>query len=149
MTCIRPGAAAGRCMLAARPEGVPAAAVSIGANLRALAVYLVVFQHVPAERCQQLIANVTGAAVSAGFVHSCLARAASVIADVVKLIRTLITAAYLAGFDETTLRCGPAGQKRYVLAAVTELYSVFFLRRRTLESFRDFGSPPWRHSAPH
>ena len=33
--------------MAARPEGVPGSAVSIGPNLRALAVYLV-FQHVPA-----------------------------------------------------------------------------------------------------
>ena len=132
----------GRLHVAARPEGVPDSAVSIGPNLRALAVYLVVYQHVPVERCQRLIADVTGAQVSAGFVHSCLARAAGLIADVVRLIRTLITAAHVAGFDETTLRSGPAGQKRYVLAAVTERYSLFFLGRRTLESFREFGVLP-------
>jgi hypothetical protein len=61
---------------------------------------------------------------------------------VARLIKTLITAAHVAGFDETTLRCGPAGQKKYVLAAVTERYSLFFLGRRTLESFRDFGILP-------
>jgi transposase len=128
--------------VAARPAGVADSAVSIGPNLRALAVYLVVYQHVPVHRCAQLIADVTGARVSAGFIHSCLAKAAGVIADVVKLIKTLITAAAVAGFDETTLRCGPAGTKKYVLAAVTELYSLFFLGRRTLESFRDFGILP-------
>ena len=80
--------------------------------------------------------------VSAGFVHSCLARAACVVADVVRLIKTLITAAHVAGFDETTLRCGPAGGRKYVLAAVTERYSLFFLGARTLESFRDFGILP-------
>jgi hypothetical protein len=132
----------GKAHVAARPEGVPNAAVSIGPNLRALAVYLVVFQHVPIERCARLIADVTGAGVSAGFVHSCLARAAEVVADVITLIKTLITAAYVAGFDETTLRCGPAGQKKYVLAAVTERCSLFFLGRRTLESFRQFGVLP-------
>lgn len=58
--------------VAACPPGVPDAAVSIGPGLRALAVYLVVFQHVPVERCRQLIADVTGAQVSAGFIHSCL-----------------------------------------------------------------------------
>jgi len=116
--------------------------VSIGPNLRALAVYLVVFQHVPIERCARLIADVTGAEVSAGFFHSCLAKAAEVVADVVKLIKALITAAYVAGFDETTLRCGPAGQKKYVLAAFTELYSPFFLGARSLESFREFGILP-------
>jgi hypothetical protein len=87
---------------------VPDSAVSIGPNFAALAVYLVACQHVPVERCQRLIADVTGAQVSAGFVHSCLARAAGLIADVVRLIRTLITAAHVAGFDETTLRSGPA-----------------------------------------
>ena len=46
------------------------------------------------------------------------------------------------GFDETTLRSGPAGTKKYVLAAVTEQYSLFFLGQRTLESFRDFGILP-------
>jgi hypothetical protein len=132
----------GTVQVAGRPAGVPGSAVSIGPNLRALAVYLVVYQHVPVHRCAQLIADVTGAQVSAGFVHSCLAKAAEVIADVVKLIKTLITAAAVAGFDETTLRCGPAGTRKYVLAAVTELCSLFFLGRRTLESFREFGVLP-------
>jgi transposase len=132
----------GEVHVAACPKGAGGSAVSIGPNLRALAVYLTVFQHVPAERCAQLIADVTGARVSVGFVHSCLARAAAVIADVVKLIKTLITAAHVAGFDETTLRCGPAGTKKYVLAAVTERHSLFFLGRRTLESFREFGVLP-------
>ncbi len=128
--------------VAVRPPGVPDAAVSIGPNLRALAVYLVVFQHVPVERCQQLIADVTGAQVSAGFIHSCLRKAAELAADVVRLIKTLITAAWVAGFDETTLRCGPAGNKKYVLGAFTERYSLFFLGQRSLESFRDFGILP-------
>jgi transposase len=132
----------GRMPVAACPQGVPDSAVSIGPNLRALAVYLVIFQHVPIERCARLIADVTGAQVSEGFIHSCLAKAAEMIADVVELIKMLITAAHVAGFDETTLRCGPAGTKRYVLAAFTELYSVFSLGARTLESFRQFGILP-------
>ncbi len=138
---------AGRCgcgqeHVAGRPPGVPDSPVSIGPNLRALAVYLVVFQHVPIERCRDLIADATGAVVSAGFIHSCLRKAAELAADVVRLIRTLITAAKVAGFDETTLRAGPAGQKKYVLGAFTEQYSAFFLGARSLESFRDFGILP-------
>ncbi len=128
----------GREHTAARPAGVPDAAVPAGPNVRALAVYLLVFQHVPVARCRQLIEDATGAAVSDGFIHSCLATAAGAIADVVKLIKTLITAAYVAGFDETTLRAGRAGQKKYVLGAFTELYSLFFLGKRSLKSFRDF-----------
>jgi len=129
----------GRHHVAARPAGVPESPVSIGPNLRALAVYLIVFQHVPVERCRELICDAAGAQVSAGFIHSCLRKAADLAADVIKLIKTLIIAAGVAGFDETTLRAGPAGQKKYVLGAFTGEYSLLHLGDRDLGSFRDFG----------
>jgi transposase len=134
--------ACGRPHVAARPAGVPDSALSIGPRLRALAVYLVVFQHVPVERCRRLIADVTGAAVSDGFIHSCLRQAAGLAAEVVRLIRTLITAAAVAGFDETTLRSGPAGDKKYVHGAFTEEYSAFWLGARSLDSMADAGILP-------
>jgi transposase len=134
--------ACGRPHVASRPAGVPDSALSIGPRLRGLAVYLVVFQHVPVERCRQLIADVTGAAVSEGFIHSCLAKAASLAAEIVALIRALITAAPVAGFDETTLRSGPAGEKKYVHGAFTELYSAFWLGARSLDSMQDAGILP-------
>jgi transposase len=134
--------ACGRVHTAARPAGVPDSALSTGPRLRALAVYLVVYQHVPVERCRQLIADVTGAAVSDGFIHSCLAKAASLAADVVALIRALITAAPVAGFDETTLRSGPAGDNKYVHGAFTEEYSAFWLGARSLDSMQDAGILP-------
>ncbi len=134
--------ACGRAHVAARPAGVPDSALSIGPRLRALAVYLVVFQHVPVERCRQLIADVTGAAVSDGFIHSCLRQAAGLAAEVVRLIRALITAAAVAGFDETTLRSGPAGEKKYVHGAFTEQYPAFWLGARRLESIRVGGILP-------
>ena len=134
--------ACGRKHVAPRPPGVPDAALSIGPRLRALAVYLVVFQHVPVERCRDLIADVTGADVSAGFIHSCLRQAAGLAAEVVRLIRTLIAAAAVAGFDETTLRSGPAGEKKYVHGAFTEEYSAFYLGTRSLETMRKAGILP-------
>ena len=134
--------ACGKTHVAPRPAGVPDSALSIGPRLRALAVYLVVFQHVPVERCRQLIADVAGAAVSAGFIHSCLRQAAGLAAEVVRLIRTLITAAAVAGFDETTLRSGPAGEKKYVHGAFTERYSAFWLGSRSLDSMQDAGILP-------
>ena len=94
------------------------------------------------ERCRQLIADVTGAAVSDGFIHSCLRQAAGLAAEVVRLIRTLITAAAVAGFDETTLRSGPAGEKKYVHGAFTEEYSAFWLGTRSLDSMQDAGILP-------
>ena len=132
----------GREYIADRPPGVPDAPLSIGPQLRALAVYLVVYQHVPVERCRELIADAAGARISDGFIHSCLRKAADLLAGVIKLIKTLITAAHAAGFDETTLRCGQAGQKMYVHGAFTEQHSLFFLGARSLESMRDFGILP-------
>jgi hypothetical protein len=128
--------------VASRPAGVPGSALSIGPRLRALAVYLVVFQHVPVERCRQLIADVAGAAVWDGFIHSCLAKAAGLAADAVALIRALIAAAPVAGFDETTLRSGRAGEKKYVHGAFTEMCSAFWLGARSLEAMEDAGILP-------
>ena len=121
---------------------MPDAPLSIGPGLRALAVYLLVHQHIPVERCRQLIADVAGAEVSDGFIHSCLRKAASALRDVAKLIKTLITAAHVAGFDETTLRAGKAGTKKYVQGAFTGRYTALFLGERTLKSFRKFGILP-------
>jgi transposase len=121
--------------VAPRPAGVPGSALSVGPRLRALAVYLVVFQHVPVERCRLLIADVTGALVSDGFVHSCLARAASLLKDVV----ALISGSAVAGFDETTLRSGPAGEKKYVHGAFTERLSAFWPGTRSLDTMEEAG----------
>ena len=129
----------GKTHVAPRPPGVPDSAVSIGPRLRALAVYLLVFQHLPVERCRLLLSDVAGAEVSAGFIHSCLAKAASMAAGVVKLIKTLIIASRVVGFDETTLRSGAAGEKKYVHGAFTEKYSLFHLGTRSLDTMKDFG----------
>jgi hypothetical protein len=125
--------------VAPRPAGVPDTAVSIGPRLRALAVYLLVFQHIPVERCRKLLADVAGAEVSDGFIHSCLRKAASALAGVIDLIKTLITAAAVAGFDETTLRAGAKGTRKFVQGAFTERHTLLFLGERTLKSFKKFG----------
>jgi len=134
--------ACGKVHVAARPAGVPDAPLSVGPRLSAMAVYLSVFQHVPVERAQALIADLTGGVLSAGFVHSCMGKAAGLVTDAVRLIRTLIAAAPVAGFDETTLRSGAAGEKKYVHGAFTELYSAFWLGTRSLETMKEAGILP-------
>ncbi|MCA1704107.1 MAG: IS66 family transposase [Actinobacteria bacterium] len=125
------------------PAQVSAAPSSYGPHLRALVVYLLIYQHVPVARCVQLIADLTGeVGPSGGFVHGMLARCADAVREVVGLIKTLITMAHVVGFDETTLRCGPAGQKKYVLSASTETATVYHLGGRDLDSFADFGILP-------
>lgn len=133
----------GREHVAALPDTVSSAPCSYGANLRSLIVYLLIYQHVPVARYVELIADLTGGAgPSTGFVHGMLARCATAVRETVALIKSLVTLAHVVGFDETTLRVGPAGLKRYVLSAVTELYSVFHLGGRDLDSFREFGILP-------
>jgi hypothetical protein len=135
--------ACGREHVAALPDGVSSAPSSYGVNLRSLVVYLLVYQHVPVERCVELISDLTGGTgPSSGFVHGMLARCAAAVRQTVALIKTLITLADVVGFDETTLRVGPAGHKRYVLSASTEDYVVFHLGGRDLASFREFGILP-------
>jgi transposase len=73
-----------------------------GPNLRALAVYLLVFQHVPVARTQALIADLTGARPSTGWISSQLSAVADVLVDVEKLIKSLIVLAHVIHVDETT-----------------------------------------------
>jgi transposase len=124
------------------PEAASGTSRVYGPNLRALVVYLLAYQQLPVERAARLIADVTGAAPSTGFVHGMLARSAAAVAEVVTAIKALITMAHVVGFDETTLRCGPAGRKRHILSASTEDYTVFHLGGRDLGSFTEFGILP-------
>lgn len=125
------------------PDEVSTAPASYGVNLKSLVVYLLVYQHVPVQRCVRLIADLTGGTgPSDGFVHGMLTRCATAVAEVVAAIKTLIAMAHVVGFDETTLRCGPAGEKKYVLSASTEDATAYHLAGRDLDSFAEFGILP-------
>jgi transposase len=100
---------------------------------------------VPAQRCVELLESLTGAAPSVGFVHGMLDRAATLLAEVDKRIRALITVAYAVCADETPLRVGaktpkPGRRKaeKYLLVACTELYTHYLLGDRDLATFKAF-----------
>ena len=129
--------------VATLPDEVSTAPASYGVNLRSLVVYLLVYQHVPVQRCVRLIADLTGGTgPSDGFVHGMLTRCATAVTEVVAAIKSLITLAHVVGFDETTLRCGPAGEKKYVLSASTQDATAYHLGGRDLDSFAEFGILP-------
>jgi hypothetical protein len=135
----------GRVQSAARPEGARLGVVGYGPNLQSFAVYLMVVHFVPAHRCVELLASLTGAAPSVGFVHGMLARVAGVLVEVDARIRTLITLAYAVCADETPLRVGPhtpkPGRKKaekYLLVACTELFTHYLLGDRDLATFKAF-----------
>jgi transposase len=135
----------GRVHTAARPEGARCGAVGYGPNLQAFAVYLMVVHFIPAHRCVELLESLTGAAPSVGFVHGMLNRAAGLLTEVDKRIRTLITLAYAVSCDETPLRVGPKKPKpgrkkaeKYLLVACTELFTHYLLGDRDLDTFKAF-----------
>ena len=124
------------------PAGVADAPISIGPNLQTLALYLLVVHAIPVERTCQVIADLTGARVPAGFVHGMLARAAALLEGFGTLTKMLIILAYVVHFDETTLRAGGKGTKQYVQTASTTLYTSYYLGDRSGASFKAFGIGP-------
>ncbi|MEX5710022.1 transposase, partial [Parafrankia sp. FMc6] len=128
---------------AARPGGARPGPVGYGPNLQAWCVYLMVVHHVPVARCVELLASLTGAAPSTGFVHGLLARAAAALAAAHDRIRALISLCAVVVMDETPLKVGPRlprpGRKkaeRYLLVACTDLYAHFLLGDRDLQTFQ-------------
>jgi transposase len=109
---------------AAAPSAATAPVV-YGPNLRALAVYLLVFQHVPVERTAMLLADVCGAAVSTGWVCRTLAQTSNVLADVDRLIKTLLVAAHVLHVDETSTQV--AGRRYWLHVACTAGLTAFHL----------------------
>ena len=135
--------ACGKVHTAARPDGARPGRAGYGPNLAAWCVYLMVVHHLPVGRCVELLASLTGASPSAGFVHTLLARTAAALSEADRRIRALITLAAVVVMDETPLRVGPRlprpGRRkaeRYLLVACTELYTRFLLGDRDLATFR-------------
>jgi hypothetical protein len=114
----------GSTTIAPAPAGVGAATV-YGPNLRALAVYLLVFQHIPVARAAMLIADVTGARPSTGWISSVLATVAGVLVDVEKLIKSLIVLAHVIHVDETTSNIN--GARWWLHVACTDKLTAYLL----------------------
>ena len=129
----------GQVTRAGLPEGVADVAIGYGPNLQSLCVYLLVFQAIPVERCARLIADLTGAEPSAGFVHGMLERAAVLLETFETAVKMLITCSYVVHLDETTLRSGPRGVKKCVWVACTARYTAYFLGGRGKDDLAAFG----------
>lgn len=111
------------------PEEVAGSPSSYGPNLRALAVYLLVFQHIPVERTAILIRDVTGAEVSTGWVASLLSEAATLVEDSLNLIRALLVMGHVLHADETTTRI--ASTRRWLHVACTDFLTLLHLAPRS------------------
>lgn len=114
----------GHVTCAGAPAGVNAPA-TYGPNLRALAAYLVVFQHLPVARTAQLIADLTGARPSTGWVSSVLGQVAAMLVDVEELIKTLVTLTHVIHVDETTSNIN--GARWWLHVACTDTLTAYHL----------------------
>jgi len=125
---------------AAAPAGVGAPVV-YGPNLRALAVYLLVFQHIPVARTQALIADLTGVAPSTGWINSVLVTVADVLVDVETLIKSLIVLAHVIHVDETSANVN--GARWWLHVAGTEKLTAYHLHpSRGRAAVAEFGVLP-------
>ena len=106
------------------PPGVGAPA-NYGPNLRALAAYLLVYQHVPVARTAELIADLTGARPSTGWVSSTLHPTAAAVAPANAAILDQVRAAPVVHVDETTSNIN--GTRWWLHVASTPTLTAFHL----------------------
>jgi len=112
-----------------------------GPNLAAFAVYLLVCQHVPVQRGAELIADLTGAPVSTGWVAAQLPRATELVKPVLALVKALLTLGHVLHADETTTRIGQ-DRRRYLHVACTNRLTYLALAPRSRAGANGLGILP-------
>jgi hypothetical protein len=105
-----------------------------------LAVYLLVWQHVPVERAAALIRDVTGAAVSTGWIAGLLPKAAALLQGPIRLIKALLVLGHVLHADETTTNI--AGTRRYLHVACTKTLTFLGLAPRSRTGVAGLGILP-------
>lgn len=99
-----------------------------GPGVRALAVYLAVYQHVPFDRMAQLFADVLHQDISVGALAQMVAEAADATSPFLDHVRVLLADASVVHFDETGGRV--AGRLHWVHSASTALLTLLDCHRR-------------------
>ena len=106
----------GRVSAGSFPTGVEAP-VQYGGEIRALGVYLHVFQHIPYDRARQVILDLSGTEVSTGTLKAWVDQAAGGLTEFDERLRELLNKAPVVNFDETGARI--AGRLGWVHSAST------------------------------
>lgn len=136
---------AGASDVAGRPSyeelDAAAAPTQYGPGIRALGVYLVVFQHLPYDRACQVLRDLAGAAVSTGTLTGWVTWAAGGLTDFDERLRELLAGAEVCHFDETGARI--AGRLGWVHSASTATLTRYTTHaRRGCEAIDDAGVLP-------
>jgi len=130
------------------PAGV-LAPTQYGPGVRALGVYLVVFQHLPYDRACQALRDLVGAAVSTGALSGWVTAAAEGLCDFDERLRGLLAGVAVCHVDETGARI--AGRLGWVHSASTEKLTRYTShQRRGSEAIEHAGVlPGFRGVAVH
>jgi transposase len=136
----------GRCVGCGRvsagrfPEGV-GAPTQYGERIKALGVYLHVFQHIPYNRACLLIFDLAGAEVSTGTLKAWVDQAAAGLTGFDEELRKLLIGEPVIGFDETGARI--AGRLGWVHVACTEKLTRYSVHeKRGTEAIDNAGVLP-------
>lgn len=109
------------------PDGL-GAPTQYGPGVRALGVYLHVFQHLPYDRACQALCDLVGAEVSTGTLTSWVTAAAAGLCDFDERLRILLADAPVCHFDETGARI--AGRLGWVHSASTSTLTRYSTHQR-------------------
>jgi transposase len=99
-----------------------------GPGIRALAVYLSVYQHVPYDRLAEIFADVVGIPVSVGAIASMVAQAGGALGLFSSVVTDLLRDAPAVHFDETGARV--EGSLHWVHVASSALYTLLCCHKR-------------------
>ena len=89
---------------AATTPGAPAAPAQYEPRLKSLAVYLLTRQHLPYQRCAELLADCLDAEVATATLLDWAGQAADAVAPHTEAVRRQLTECEVVGFDETGTR---------------------------------------------
>jgi len=114
------------------------APVSWGPEVRALAIYLMDRQHLPAERTAELLGELLGAPVSTGWLWRVQAEAARNLEPFVSSVKEALASSPVLHADETGTRIGV--RKAWVHTLTSNLLTLLAVHdRRGREAFADIG----------
>ena len=114
------------------------APVCWGPEVRAFALYLLNRQHLPFERCAELLADVLGAPVSTGWLSNLQGEAAGKLAPFITEMKRRLAAEPVVCADETGTRV--ATTKQWVHTVTTGLLTLLVVHpKRGVEAMADIG----------
>jgi transposase len=136
--------ACGRCGTVTRADAPPwaSAPACYGPGVTALAAYLSAQHHIPVDRVAEILADVAGVEVSAGWVSDACKRAQRAVAPANEAICDAVAASPVAHFDESVTRV--AGRNHWMHTAATATLTAYHVDEhgRGVEAIKAFGILP-------